>query len=30
MNFFAKLFESGGFVCVGNDEELLEYEYRKS
>ena len=25
-----KLFESAGFVCTGKDEELLEYEYRKS
>ena len=25
-----KLFESAGFVCVGKDEELLEYEYSKS
>ena len=25
-----KLFENVGFICVGNDEELLEYEYSKS
>lgn len=25
-----KLFESAGFVCVGKDEELWEYEYSKS
>ncbi len=25
-----KLFESVGFVCVGKDEELLEYAYSKS
>lgn len=25
-----KLFESAGFVCVGKDKELLEYEYSKS
>ena len=25
-----KLFESAGFVCTGQDEELLEYEYSKS
>ena len=25
-----KLFENAGFVCVGKDEELLEYEYIKS
>ena len=25
-----KLFEKVGFVCVGKDEELLEYAYRKN
>lgn len=25
-----KLFESVGFICVNKDEELFEYEYRKS
>lgn len=24
-----KLFESAGFVCVGKNTELLEYEYSK-
>ena len=25
-----KLFENVGFICVGKDEELLEYEYTQS
>ena len=25
-----KLFEKAGFICVGKDEKLLEYEYKKN